>query len=111
MSSLKCFILHKAYYLCEKLYPERFESCQPYFNRYYEECANPNSNQDETLLTGACRPTAAANHFSDSRTTAPTDIPQHRCTTGTTSSNASIKTNITTKKESSTNIFENNIYL
>lgn len=112
MSTVKCYILYKAYHLCEKLYPEkRFASCQPYFNRYYEECGNPNSNQDETVVTGACRPTAAANHFSDSRTTAPTDIPRHRCTTETTSSTANTTTNTAAKEESSTNIFEKNIYL
>lgn len=60
MSSLKCYILYKAYHLCDKLYPARFESCHPYFNRYFNQCSNPNSNMIETVRTGAC---PATNHF------------------------------------------------
>ena len=94
MSSLKCYILYKAYHLCDKLYPKRFESCQPYFNRYYDECGYPNCNLNETVRTGAC---PATNHFSTPRTT-PRTTP-HTAEPST------------DKKSSSPNIFEENIYL
>lgn len=98
MSSLKCFILYKAYYLCDMLYPERFESCQPYFNRYYDECGYPNSNMNKTVPTGAC---PATNHLSTPRTA---QSSPHTTTKNT-------HTAKVTSTKPSLNLFEDNIYL
>ncbi len=36
-----CIILMSKFRLCEKVYKD-FDTCQPYFDQYFEECLNRN---------------------------------------------------------------------